>query len=103
MSREESIVRFQELIGRLQQENGLTIREIELLFEKAVLTHLLNQSKGNISRAARLCEKHRNGLAREMKKFGLSIKQWNRQGSRGPRKRAVYEAVLARLEMRSSI
>jgi hypothetical protein len=86
-----------ELILRLRDDCGLSVREIEQLFEKDLVRHVLDATHGNISKAARLFGRHRNGLARQMKKFGFDIKQWDRRGSRGARKQKEYAAYLGNI------
>lgn len=61
--------------------------EIAKLFKMAEIKHALNVTNGNVSRAARLVDMHRNNFARYMKIFGFDKKQWDRKGSRGAQKR----------------
>lgn len=93
--RAELLACFDELVLQLRRDCGLRAPKIEQLFERATVRHVLDATHGNISRAAQLLGKHRNGLAREMKRFGFSIHQWDRRGSRGARKQEVYQAFAA--------
>ena len=102
MTADELLACLDELILRLRQDCGLRVTEIEQLFEKALVRHLLDATHGNISRAAHLRGRHRNGLMREMKKFGFNIKEWDRKGSRGARKQEIYQAFIAAVDSQSS-
>jgi hypothetical protein len=97
MTANELLACLDELILQLRQDCGLSVTEVEQAFEKAVVRHVLDATHGNISRAARLRGRHRNGLMREMKKFGFNIKQWDRRGSRGARKQKKYAAYLGNI------
>jgi Bacterial regulatory protein, Fis family len=94
MTADELVACMDELILRLRQDCGLSVQEIEQLFEKGLVRHVLDATHGNVSKAALLYGKHRNGLARQMKKFGFDISQWDRRGSRGPRLQHCYESIL---------
>jgi hypothetical protein len=104
MTADELLACLDELILRLRQDCGLSVTEIEQVFEKAIVQHVLDSTHGNVSRAALLSGRHRNGLARQMKKFGFDIKQWDRRGSRGPRLQRCYESFVTngRLEAQVS-
>ena len=95
MTTEELLACLDELLLRLRSDCGFSVPEIEQALKKAVVRHVLDATHGNISKAAKMLEKHRNGLAREMKRFGFSLKQWDRRGSRGPRRHKAYEAFAA--------
>jgi hypothetical protein len=99
MTADELLACMDELILRLRQDCGLSVQEIEQLFEKGLVRHVLDATHGNVSKAALLYGQHRNGLARQMKKFGFDISQWDRRGSRGPRRQKAYEAFAARPEI----
>jgi len=92
---QEVLTTFDGLLLRLERDCGLSIPEIEQVLHRAIVKHVLDQAHGNVSKAAQMRGKHRNGLSREMKKFGFSIKQWDRRGSRGARRQKVYEAFAA--------
>jgi hypothetical protein len=94
MTTEELLACLDELLLRLRSDCGFSVPEIENALKKAVVRHVLDATHGNISRAAKLLEKHRNGLAREMKRFGFSIEQWDRKGSRGARVQDYYDSLL---------
>jgi hypothetical protein len=94
MTTEELLACLDELLVRLRRDSGLSVPEIEHALKKAVVRHVLDATHGNISQAAKMLEKHRNGVAREMKRFGFSIEQWDRRGSRGPRLQHYYDSLL---------
>ena len=94
MIHDELLACMDELIFRLRQDCGLSIKEIEQLFDKELVRHVLDATHGNITKAARLSGTHRNALAQAMKKHGFEIKQWDRKGSRGPRNRQVHEGLI---------
>ena len=94
MTADELLACMDELIVRLRQDFGLSVQEIERLFGKELVRHVLDATHGNISRAAQLRGRHRNSLMREMKKYGFSTKQWGRKGSRGARKQKNCPAYL---------
>jgi hypothetical protein len=94
MTAEELLVCLDELILQLRRDCGFSVPDVEQLFEKALVRHVVDATHGNISRAALLFGKHRNGLARQMKKFGFTIQQWDRKGSRGGRKQKAYATYL---------
>jgi hypothetical protein len=94
MTADELLACMEELILRLRQDCGLSVQEIEQLFEKGLVRHVLDATHGNVSKAALLFGKHRNGLARQMKKFGFDISQWDRKGSRGARVQDYYDSLL---------
>ena len=94
MTHDELLACMDELILRLRLDCGLSVREIEQLFERELVRHVLDATHGNVSKAALLCGKHRNGLARQMKKFGFDKRQWDRRGSRGPRLQQCYDSLL---------
>jgi len=94
MTTEELLACLDELLLRLRSDCGFSVPEIENALKKAVVRHVLDATHGNISKAAKMLEKHRNGLAREMKRFGFSIEQWDRRGSRGPRIQDRYDSLL---------
>ena len=99
MTADELLACMDQLIIRLREDCGLSVQEIEQLFEKELVRHVLDATHGNVSRAALLFGKHRNGLARQMKKFGFDLSQWDRRGSRGPRSNKAYETFAAMSEI----
>ncbi len=50
---------------------SLTYKDAKIIFEKAYLTQLLEQTNGNISRAARLADWDRSHLRNKMKELGI--------------------------------
>ena len=95
MTHDELLGCLDELILRLRRDCGFSVPDVEQLFERALVRHVLDATHGNVSKAAQLRGRHRNGLMRKMKKFGFTIKQWDRKGSRGARKQKAYETFAA--------
>ena len=66
--------RLDELIVEMI-EGGIRFPEAKREFEKRFLQHVIEQEKGNLSRAARVLHIHRNTLSKKIQELKLKAKR----------------------------